>query len=146
MADDGTRSGREGDGIGDGSGAVADATDEWMDGAGGDAAYRRLDVDGWGDGPDPDRVKRVLDAALGTAPYEFDLREVAPGERLPEPGDRPTGARELVFVLAGALSVEVDEETRRVGPNEAVLVPPDASPRPVAAGDDPCRFLALGAP
>ncbi|MFC7098355.1 cupin domain-containing protein [Halobaculum marinum] len=110
------------------------------------AAYRRLSVDGWGESPDPDRVRRTLDEALGTTPYEFDLRETKPGEPVRPPTDPYPGAQELLFVLAGELTVETAEGELRFGPNEGVLVPPDATDRPVATGGDPCRFLALGAP
>ena len=127
-------------------GTELEAESETETGPEAEAPYRRLSVGGRGGGPDPERVRRLLDEAAGDAPVAFDVLEAAPGESVPSASHDGTGVEELLFVLAGELLIETGGEAVHVGANEAVVVPPDPPERPVAVGDDSCRYLAFGAP
>ena len=108
--------------------------------------YRTVDVDEVANTPNPTRVKRELDEALGVSTFGCNYYEANPGERVPWGRHRHPDHEELFFVLAGELAVETPDGEFRVGADEAFFVPEDAPNRAVAAGDDPCRFLAIGAP
>ncbi|MFC7136602.1 cupin domain-containing protein [Halobaculum litoreum] len=111
-----------------------------------DRTYRRLSVADDGAGPAPERVERLLAEAAGDAPVDAAVREVAPGDSLAPATHRGTPVERLLFVLAGELRLPDDGASLRVGANEAVVVPPEPPAPPVAVGDEPCRYLAFGAP
>lgn len=113
-----------------------------IDGSGARRAYRHLSVDGWDGGPDPDAIRRLVDADSESTP--FDVRTADPGDEVAPATHRGLEVEDLLLVLSGELRIELAEETLCVGPNEVLLVPPEPSARPVAVGDAPCRFLTLG--
>lgn len=108
--------------------------------------YRRLHVDDVPNTPNPTRVKKELDEALGVSRFGCNLYEADPGQRVPWGRHRHPDHEELFFVLSGELLVETPEGEFRVGPDEAFFVPEDHPNRARATGDEPCRFLAVGAP
>ena len=54
-------------------------------------------------------------------------------------------AEEIYFLLEGEGTMEIDGETRTVGPGDAVLIPPGARHQ-ITAGDAGLRFLCACAP
>ncbi|WP_435063268.1 cupin domain-containing protein [Halobaculum sp. EA56] len=111
-----------------------------------DHGYSTVAVDEVPNTPNPTRVKRELDEALGVSRFGCNYYEADPGERVPWGYHRHPDHEELFFVLSGELAVETPDGEFRVGPDEAFFVPEDAPNRAVAVGDEPCRFLAVGAP
>jgi mannose-6-phosphate isomerase-like protein (cupin superfamily) len=55
-------------------------------------------------------------------------------------------SEELYYLLEGAGTMEIDGETRSVGPGDAILIPPGAWHQIHATGDEPLRFLCCCAP
>ncbi|WP_284014437.1 cupin domain-containing protein [Halobaculum litoreum] len=108
--------------------------------------YRLVAVDDVANTPNPTRVKRELDEALGVSLFGCNYYEADPGEPVPWGYHRHPDHEELFYVIAGELAVETPDGEFRVGPDEAFFVPRDAPNRAVAVGDEPCRFLAVGAP
>ncbi|PSQ06181.1 cupin [Halobacteriales archaeon QS_6_71_20] len=108
--------------------------------------YRTVDIDEVANTPNPTRVKRELDEALGVSAFGCNYYEADSGERVPWGRHRHPDHEELFLVLSGELAVETPDGEFRVGADEAFFVPEDAPNRAVAVGDDPCRFLAIGAP
>ncbi|QZP37534.1 cupin domain-containing protein [Halobaculum magnesiiphilum] len=111
-----------------------------------DHGYRHVAVDDVPNTPNPTRAKRELDEAVGASLFGCNYYEADPGERVPWGYHRHPDHEELFYVIAGELEVETPARTYRVGADEAFFVPADAPNRAVAAGDEPCRFLAVGAP
>ena len=54
-------------------------------------------------------------------------------------------AEEIYFLLEGSGTMELDGEERRVGPGDAILIPPGAWHQ-IHADDAPLRFLCCCAP
>lgn len=108
--------------------------------------YRRVAVEEVEPTPNPTRAKRELDEALGVAEFGLNHYEADPGEQVPWGYHRHPDHEEAFYVLSGELEVETPEGTYRVGADEAFFVPAGAPNRAVAAGSEPCRFLAVGAP
>jgi quercetin dioxygenase-like cupin family protein len=127
-----------GDGSGSGAGAGGD------DGA--DHDYRHVAVDDVANTPNPTRAKRELDEAVGASLFGCNYYEADPGERVPWGYHRHPDHEELFYVIAGELAIDTTDRTYRVGADEAFFVPANAPSRAVAVGDEPCRFLAVGAP
>jgi len=136
--------GEPGDGTESEVGGHADAADP-----GGDPAerdYRHVAVADVPNTPNPTRAKRELDEAVGASLFGCNYYEAEPGERVPWGYHRHPDHEELFYVIAGELAVETPDGTHRVAADEAFFVPRDAPNRAVAVGDEPCRFLAVGAP
>ncbi len=55
-------------------------------------------------------------------------------------------SEEIYFVLDGVGEMELDGERRRVGPGDAVAIPPGAWHELTAEGDSPLRILCCCAP
>ncbi|SHH53455.1 cupin domain-containing protein [Halobaculum gomorrense] len=136
MSGDGSDAGGAADEDGDG--------DDRDDGA--DRGYRHVAVDDVANTPNPTRAKRELDEAVGASLFGCNYYEADPGERVPWGFHRHPDHEELFYVIDGELAVETPGRTYRVGADEAFFVPAGAPNRAVAAGDEPCRFLAVGAP
>jgi len=111
-----------------------------------DYDYRRVAVDGLPNRPNPSRVKREVDEAVGATAFGFNVYEADPGEQLPWGYHSHPDHEELFYVVAGVLVVETPEEEYRVGAGEAFFVPPDHPNRARAVGDEPARVVAVGAP
>lgn len=108
--------------------------------------YRHVRVDDLPDVPAPTRHKREVDEAVGATEFGFNVYEAAPGERVPWGYHRHPDHEELFYVLSGELAVETPAGEFRVSPQEAFFVPPEHPNRARAAGDEACRFIAVGAP
>ena len=111
-----------------------------------DHDYRTVAVDDVENTPNPTRVKRELDEAVGASAFGCNYYEADPGEQVPWGYHAHPDHEELFYVLAGELEVETPDGTYRVGTDEAFFVPAGAPNRAVAAGDAPARLLAVGAP
>lgn len=111
-----------------------------IEGSGETRSYRHVTVDGWDGGPNPEAIRRLVDDEA----TPFDVRSVDPGDAVAPATHRGLEVEDLLLVLSGELHIETGAQTLRIKPNEVVLVPPEPPARPVAAGDEPCRFLALG--
>jgi mannose-6-phosphate isomerase-like protein (cupin superfamily) len=94
---------------------------------------------------DGSTIRVLLDAALGGAANQ-SLAEawLEPGQAT----ERHYHARteEIYFVLDGDGEMEVDGDRRRVGPGDAILIPPGAWHEIRAEGPEPLRFLCCCAP
>jgi mannose-6-phosphate isomerase-like protein (cupin superfamily) len=94
---------------------------------------------------DGSEIRVLLDAEVASAANQ-SLAEalLAPGEAT----ERHYHVRteEIYFLLEGAAQMEVDGDTRAIGPGEAVLIPPGARHQITATGDGPLRFLCCCAP
>lgn len=108
--------------------------------------YRKVAVDDVPNTPNPTREKRELDEALGVSTFGLNVYVADPGEQVPWGRHRHPDHEEVFYVLAGELRVETPAEEFSVGADEAFFVPADHWNRAVAVGDEPCRFLAIGAP
>ncbi len=72
-------------------------------------------------------------------------RTLPPGGRRP-PAHRHTNCSEAYFVLDGLVSVVIEDQELRVGPQEFVLVPRGTAHTFGNAGDRPARLLVIHAP
>ena len=94
---------------------------------------------------DGSTIRVLLDAELGGAVNQ-SLAEawLEPGQAT----ERHYHARteELYVLLDGEGEMEVDGDRRRVGPGEAILIPPGAWHQIRAEGSVPLRFLCCCAP
>jgi mannose-6-phosphate isomerase-like protein (cupin superfamily) len=90
-------------------------------------------------------IRVLLDARLGGA-REQSLAEatLAPGQSTRRHYHART--EEIYAVLAGTGEMEVDGDRRRVGPGDAILIPPGAWHEIRAAGAGELRFLCCCAP
>ena len=94
---------------------------------------------------DGSEIRVLLDAEVAAAANQSLAEAVlAPGQAT----ERHYHARteEIYFLLEGAGEMEVDGDTRTVGPGDAVLIPPGTRHQITAAGDGPLRFLCCCAP
>lgn len=108
--------------------------------------YRKVAVSDVPNTPNPTRAKRELDEALGISTFGLNYYVAEPGEQVPWGRHRHPDHEEAFYVLEGALRVETPEREFLVEADEAFYVPADHWNRAVAAGDEPCRLLAVGAP
>jgi mannose-6-phosphate isomerase-like protein (cupin superfamily) len=94
---------------------------------------------------DGSTIRVLLDAELGGAANQ-SLAEawLEPGQAT----ERHYHARseELYVLLDGTAEMEVDGERRKVGPGDAVLIPPGAWHQIRAGDGEPVRFLCCCAP
>ena len=94
---------------------------------------------------DGSTIRVLLDAQLGgTANQSLAEAWLEPGQET----QRHYHARseELYVLLDGEGELEVDGDRARVGPGDAILIPPGARHRIRAGGDAPLRFLCCCAP
>ena len=94
---------------------------------------------------DGSTIRVVLDAELGGAANQ-SLAEatLAPGGATRRHYHAET--EEIYVLLAGAGEMEVDGERTRVGPGDAILIPPGAPHQIRADSDAELRFLCCCAP
>ena len=94
---------------------------------------------------DGSTIRVLLDARLGGAAKQ-SLAEatVAPGEATRRHYHAET--EEVYVLLAGAGEMEVEGERRRVGPGDAILIPPGAHHEIRADSTAELRFLCCCAP
>jgi mannose-6-phosphate isomerase-like protein (cupin superfamily) len=92
---------------------------------------------------DGSTIRELLGTQHGTANQSLAEATLEPGQAT----ERHYHARseELYVVLEGEGEMEVDGATRRVGPGDAILIPPGAWHQITAAGA-PLRFLCCCAP
>lgn len=108
--------------------------------------YRKVAVDDVANTPSPSREKKELDEALGVTEFGCNVYTADPGEQVPWGRHRHPDHEEVFLVLSGELRVETPAGEYAVGPDEAFFVPKNHWNRAVVDGDEPCRFLAIGAP
>jgi quercetin dioxygenase-like cupin family protein len=108
--------------------------------------YRKVAVESVPNTPNPTREKKELDEAVGATEFGFNVFVADPGEQIPWGYHRHPDHEELFYVLSGTLRVETSDGEFTVDADEAFFVPRDAPNRAVAAGDEPCRLIAVGAP
>jgi len=109
--------------------------------------YRHLHVEEAPDAPSLTDHKYELDEAVDAREFGFNLYVAGEGQRLPWGRHHHPDHEEAFYVLEGALAVEMGRagETVRIGPDEALFVPPGTTNRAVAA-EDGTRVVAVGAP
>ncbi|NHN60639.1 MULTISPECIES: cupin domain-containing protein [Halorussus] len=111
-----------------------------------DGEFRKVAVDDLPDAPNPTRRKKEVDEAVGATEFGFNVFVADPGQQLPWGEHRHPDHEELLYVLAGEIRVETPDGDYRVESGEAFFVPPEARQRAVAAGEEPARIVAVGAP
>ena len=111
-----------------------------------DSEPRKVAVDDLPDAPNPTRHKKEVDEAVGATEFGFNVFVADPGQQLPWGEHRHPSHEELFYVTAGEIRVETPERDYRVRSGEAFFVPPGARQRAVAAGEEPARVIAVGAP
>jgi mannose-6-phosphate isomerase-like protein (cupin superfamily) len=92
---------------------------------------------------DGSTIRVLLDAGNGAA--NQSLAEAELGARQRTQRHYHARSEELYVLLEGSGEMEVDGERGRVGPGNAVLIPPGAWHQ-INAGDDGVRFLCCCAP
>lgn len=94
---------------------------------------------------DGSEIRVLLDAEVAAAENQSLAEAVLAAGQATE---RHYHARteEIYFLLEGAGEMEVDGETRTVGPGDAILIPAGARHQITAVGDGPLRFLCCCAP
>ncbi|WP_435144667.1 cupin domain-containing protein [Halobaculum sp. P14] len=115
-----------------------DADDEY--------GYAKASVEDVSTVPNPTRVKKELDEALGVSEFGLNYYEADPGEDVPWGYHRHPEHEEVFLVLDGELTVETADGDYVVGTGEAFFVPADAPNKATVTGDVPARFVAVGAP
>jgi mannose-6-phosphate isomerase-like protein (cupin superfamily) len=92
---------------------------------------------------DGSTIRELLGTQHGTANQSLAEATLEPGQAT----QRHYHARseELYVLLEGTGEMEIDGATRRVGPGDAILIPPGARHQ-ITAGDAPLRFLCCCAP
>ena len=50
---------------------------------------------------------------------------------------------EVYYILSGAGDMHIDDETQRIGPGDAVYIPPNAKQYVYSCGPEPLVFLAI---
>ncbi|WP_224336179.1 cupin domain-containing protein [Haloprofundus halobius] len=108
--------------------------------------YRKVSVESVSNTPNPTREMKEIDEAVGASEFGFNVVTADPGEQVPWGYHRHPDHEELFYVLSGELRVETQDGEFRVEADEAFFVPRDAPNRAVAAGETPCRLVAVGAP
>ena len=93
---------------------------------------------------DGSTIRVLLDAETGTRNQSLAEAWLEPGQAT----QRHYHARseELYVLLEGEGEMEVDGERSRVGPGQAILIPPGARHQVTASADGPLRFLCCCAP
>jgi quercetin dioxygenase-like cupin family protein len=94
----------------------------------------------------PSDEKREIDEAVGAAAMGVNVYVARPGQSIPFGMHSHPDQEELFYVIAGELVFETPDEDYRVGADELFFVRPDSPHRARAAGDEPARVLAIGAP
>ena len=94
---------------------------------------------------DGSTIRVLLDAEVGGARNQ-SLAEatLAPGQETQR--HYHAASEELYVLLDGEGEMEVEGERRRVGPGDAILIPPGAWHQIRASGDRELRFLCCCAP
>ena len=93
---------------------------------------------------DGSTIRVLLDAAHGAANQSLAEAWLEPGQATQR---HYHGASEELYVLLdGSGEMEVDGERRRVGPGDAILIPPGAWHQIRAEEGAPLRFLCCCAP
>lgn len=108
--------------------------------------YRKIDPDELADAPSPTTRKKEIDEAVGARTFGCNLYEAEPGQQISMGYHYHPDHEELMYVLEGRLRFETPDDEYEVSAGEAFFVPMGAEQKGYAAGDDPARFLAIGAP
>jgi len=111
--------------------------------------YRHLHVEDARDAPSLTDHKYEVDEAVGAREFGLNVYAASEGQPLPWGRHHHPDHEEAFYVLEGGMVVEMGPEgedgTVRVGPDEALFVPPGTWNRAVAV-EDGTRVVALGAP
>jgi len=108
--------------------------------------YVKLEVDSLSDAPSPTSGKKEIDEAVGAEAFGLNHYLARPGEQVSMGYHRHPAHEELFYVLEGELTFETPDGEFVVGAGEVFFVPPDAPQKGHASGEEPARFLAIGAP
>ena len=89
-------------------------------------------------------IRVLLDAARGARNQSLAEATLDAGGSTKR--HRHPRTEELYVLLEGTGELEVDGETRRVGPGDAILIPPGTPHQITASTERPLRFLCCCAP
>jgi uncharacterized cupin superfamily protein len=108
--------------------------------------YEHVVVDDLPDAPGPSDHKKEIDEAIGCETIAANFYVAQPGQRLPFGYHGHAGQEELFYVVDGRVVFDTEDGDVTVEAGEAFFVPPEHFQGSRAAGDDPARVLAIGAP
>jgi uncharacterized cupin superfamily protein len=108
--------------------------------------YKKINPDELADAPSPTTHKKELDEAVGATTFGCNLYEADPGQQISMGTHYHPDHEELMYVLDGTLRFETPDGEYEVATGEAFFVPMGSEQKGYAAGDEPARFLAIGAP
>lgn len=98
------------------------------------------------DAPNPTRHKKEIDEAVGATSFGCNYYVAAPGEQLPWGYHEHPDHEELLYVIAGELTVETADESHHVTAGQAMYIGRDSPNRARAVGNEPAHVIAVGAP
>jgi mannose-6-phosphate isomerase-like protein (cupin superfamily) len=91
------------------------------------------------------QIRSILDRSTAPVRNQSLAEATVPPGRATAPHRHPA-AEEIYYVLSGRGDLTVSEETRPVGPADAVLIPPGTRHQVRNNGDEPLVFLCCCAP
>lgn len=83
----------------------------------------------------------LIDERLDGEPIHLHISEIGAGERAHPPHRH--GGYEAIYVLAGAGTMELDDERVPLGAGEAVVFDPQRLHGLVNSGDEPMRYMVV---
>jgi len=88
---------------------------------------------------------RFLRRAVGATAFGFNWFELGPGSEGPEHDEIGTQQEEVMIVVSGNGTLEIDGEELPLSARRVVRLDPEAV-RQVRAGDDGITFVSIGSP
>ena len=82
-----------------------------------------------------------IQEGLSSDKLSIHISEVAPGQRAHPPHTHE--GIEAFYLLEGKATLEIDGETREIGPNEVVILDPRVSHGLRNTGDTPIRYMVI---
>ena len=93
----------------------------------------------------PDGRVRFLRRAVGATAFGFNWFELGPGSQGPEHDETASKQEEVMIVLSGSGTLEIDGEELALSARRVVRLDPEAV-RQVRAGGDGITFVSAGSP
>ena len=106
--------------------------------------YSVVDVDDVDPGG-PSGAVRFLRRAVGATAFGFNWFDLPPGSSGPEHDETRTKQEEVMIVLLGGGTLEIDGEKVMLAPRRVVRLDPEAV-RQVRARDEGITFVSIGSP
>lgn len=108
--------------------------------------YEKVSVSELSDAPSPTTRKLEIDESAGATQFGCNLYVAEPGEMISLGYHKHPDHEELFYVMTGELEFETEDGTFTVREDEAFFVPMDHPQQGHAVGDQPTKFIGIGAP